>query len=578
MNSRFAPLRCAALLVILAAVFYSLPAAATPQSMPKNDIQRSDALVLDAMSDELTRSMGKLRLEGYEDPYFISYQIKDNNFYEIEAKYGAVVSSTKNRIRRLFVDVRVGDYDFDNSIKGRSGGGLPFSGSSSVPIDDDPDAIRTVLWQVTDYAYKDALTQYLNKKAGHVQEVTDEDIGSFTQEPAHVFYGPELMLPFDPEKWEKIARDVSAIYKEYEDILDADIAVTAQKETVYFVNTEGTRYIRDEILYSIDAQVTARADDGKIVENYRNLYYVSPKDIPSPEELENTVREMVEETLMMREAKALQPLTVPALLEPEAAGVVFHEALGHRLEGERQIDDDEGQTFKEKVGKRIIPEFLTVIDDPSMSSFQGTHLMGYYPFDDQGVPGQRVVLVENGVLRNFLLSRTPVNGFDRSNGHGRASYGISPMARMSNTIVESSVEYPREKLKEMLIEEVKKQNKPFGLLIKSMRGGETNTSSYNFQAFRGTPLVLYKVDPKTGEETPVRDIEIVGTPLVTINKIIATGDDYAIFNGFCGAESGYVPVSTIAPSILVSEMEFQRESSKKEKPPLLPPPFFDRTN
>lgn len=566
------------LLVILAAVFYSLPAAATPQSMPKNDIRRSDALVLDAMSDELTRSMGKLRLEGYEDPYFISYQIKDNNFYEIEAKYGAVVSSTKNRIRRLFVDVRVGDYEFDNSIKGRSGGGLPFSGSSSVPIDDDPDAIRTVLWQVTDYAYKDALTQYLNKKAGHVQEVTDEDIGSFTQEPAHVFYGPELTLPFEPEKWEKTARDVSAVYKEYKDILDADIAVTAQKETVYFVNTEGTRYIKDEILYSIDAQVTARADDGKIVENYRNLYYVSPKDIPSPEELENTVREMVEETLMMREAKALQPLTVPALLEPEAAGVVFHEALGHRLEGERQIDDDEGQTFKEKVGKRIIPEFLTVIDDPSMSSFQGTHLMGYYPFDDQGVPGQRVVLVENGVLRNFLLSRTPVNGFNSSNGHGRASYGISPMARMSNTIVESSVEYPREKLKEMLIEEVKKQNKPFGLLIKSMRGGETNTSSYNFQAFRGTPLVLYKVDPKTGEETPVRDIEIVGTPLVTINKIIATGDDYAIFNGFCGAESGYVPVSTIAPSILVSEMEFQRESSKKEKPPLLPPPFFDRTN
>lgn len=546
--------------------------------MPKNDVRRSDALVLDAMGDELTRSMGKLRLEGYEDPYFISYQIKDNTFYEIEAKYGAVVSSTKNRIRRLFVDVRVGDYEFDNSIKGRSGGGLPFSGSSSVPIDDDPDAIRTVLWQVTDYAYKDALTQYLNKKAGNVQEVKDEEIGSFSKEPAHVFYGPELTLPFDPANWEKIARDVSAVYKEYRDILDADIAVTAQKETVYFVNTEGTRYIRDEILYSIDAQVTARADDGKIVENYRNLYYVSPEDVPPPAEIEKTVREMVEETLLMRNAKALQPLTVPALLEPEAAGVVFHEALGHRLEGERQVDDDEGQTFKEKIGKKIIPEFLTVIDDPSTNNFQGTHLMGYYPFDDQGVPGQRVVLVENGVLKNFLLSRTPVKGFDKSNGHGRASYGISPMARMSNTIVESSAEYPREKLKEMLIEEVRKQNKPFGLIIKSMRGGETNTSSYNFQAFRGTPLVLYKVDPNTGEETPVRDIEIVGTPLVTINKIIATGDDYAVFNGFCGAESGYVPVSTIAPSILVSEMEFQRESSKKEKPPLLPPPFFDRTN
>jgi TldD protein len=171
-----------------------------------------------------------------------------------------------------------------------------------------------------------------------------------------------------------------------------------------------------------------------------------------------------------------------------------------------------------------------------------------------------------------------IKGFQHSNGHGRASYGQTPMARMSNTIIESSREYPKDKLKELLIEEVKRQNKPFGLIIKTMQGGETNTSSFNFQAFRGTPLVLYKVDPKTGKETSVRDIEIVGTPIVTVNKIIATGDDYAVFNGFCGAESGYVPVSTVAPSILVSEMEFQREFSRKEKLPLLPPPVFDTEN
>ncbi|MEE8135696.1 MAG: metallopeptidase TldD-related protein, partial [Thermodesulfobacteriota bacterium] len=269
------------------------------------------------------------------------------------------------------------------------------------------------------------------------------------------------------------------------------------------------------------------------------------------------------------------PVSVPALLEPEAAGVVFHEAIGHRLEGERQIDDNEGQTFKEKVGEIVIPPFLSIIDDPSMKNFNGTHLMGYYPFDDQGVPGERVVLIDKGILRNFLLSRTPVNGFERSNGHGRASYGRAPIARMSNTIIESDTEYSKEKLKELLIEEVKRQNKPFGLLIKRMKGGETNTSSYNFQAYRATPVAIYKVDPKTGEETPVRDVEIVGTPLVSINKIIATGDDYSVFNGFCGAESGYIPVSTVAPSILVSEIELQRKSSKKEKLPLLPPPFFE---
>lgn len=561
------------LILILLSITSPLLAGAAGSGDPQ--VERGDMAVLTAMQDELERSQKKLKLKGYEDPYFISYQIKDNAFYSIDGKYGAIVSSDKSRIRRLFVDVRVGDYRFDNSMRGRSGGGVPFDGASSVPLDNDPAAIRTVLWQVTDYAYKEALAQYLNKKAVNVQEVKAEDFGSFTKEKTHVFYGPELALPFDPGKWEETVREVSSIYKDYKELLNADLSVTAQKETVYFINTEGTRYVRDEILYSIDAEVTARAEDGKVIENYRNLYYVAPEDIPPVEELKKTIREMVEETVKMRKAEALPPLSVPALLEPEAAGVVFHEAVGHRLEGERQIDDDEGQTFKEKVGKKIIPDFLSIIDDPSKKSFNGTHLMGYYPFDDQGVPGEKTVLVEDGVLRSFLMSRTPVEGFRKSNGHGRASYGQAPVARMSNTIIESTKEYPKDELKALLIEEVKRQKKPFGLIIKSMRGGETNTSSYNFQAFRGTPLVLYKVDPKTGEETPVRDIEIVGTPIVTVNKIIATGDDYAVFNGFCGAESGYIPVSTVAPSILVSEMEFQRESSRKEKPPLLPPPAFD---
>lgn len=550
----------------------------SPFAVIAEKVDRSDYIVLKAMQDELNRSQTELKLEGYETPYFISYQIKDNEFYSIKGKYGAIASSDNDRIRRLYVDVRVGDYDFDNSIKGRSGGRTPFHDASDVPVDNDPDAIRAVLWQVTDHAYKEALTQYFNKKANNVQEIKDINSKSFTREKSHTYFGPELELTFNAKEWEDKIRDISSVYKNYKELTNADIIMTAQQETVYFVNTEGTKYIRDEVLYSIDAQVATRAEDGKQISNYRNLYYVSPEDIPSVDEIKSVVKEMVEETLEMRGAEVLSPISVPALLEPEAAGVVFHEAVGHRLEGERQIDNDEGQTFKEKVGQKVIPGFISIIDDPSKKNFNDTHLMGYYPFDDQGVPGERVVLIDNGVLKNFLLSRTPVNGFERSNGHGRASYGRAPIARMSNTIIESDTEYPKEKLKELLIEEVKRQNKPFGLLIKSMKGGETNTSSYNFQAYRATPVVIYKVDPKTGEETPVRDIEIVGTPLVSINKIIATGDDYSVFNGFCGAESGYVPVSTVAPSILVSEIEFQRKSSKKEKLPLLPPPFFDRTN
>ncbi|MCH7519296.1 MAG: TldD/PmbA family protein [Candidatus Dadabacteria bacterium] len=560
------------LFILILGLSFSLTEASVSAVQAKG---RSDYIVLQAMEDELMRSLEKLKLEGYETPYFISYQIKDNEYYSIKGKYGAIASSENDRIRRLFVDVRVGNYDFDNSIRGRSGGGAPFHDASDVPVDNDPDAIRAALWQATDLAYKGALTQYFNKKANNVREIKDTNSKSFTREKSHNYYGPELNLTFNPGEWKDKIREISSVYKNYKELTNADIVITAQKETVYFINTEGTSYIRDEVLYSIDAQVTTRAEDGKVISNYRNLYYVSPKQIPSVKEIKAIVNEMVEETLVMRSAEVLSPVSVPALLEPEAAGVVFHEAIGHRLEGERQIDDNEGQTFKEKVGEEIIPTFLSIIDDPSMKNFNGTHLMGYYPFDDQGVPGERVVLVEKGILRNFLLSRTPVNGFERSNGHGRASYGRAPIARMSNTIIKSDAEYSKEKLKELLIEEIKRQNKPFGLLIKRMKGGETNTSSYNFQAYRATPVAIYKVDPKTGEETPVRDVEIVGTPLVSINKIIATGDDYSVFNGFCGAESGYIPVSTVAPSILVSEIELQRKSSKKEKLPLLPPPFFE---
>jgi predicted Zn-dependent protease len=560
------------LFILILGLFFSLTEASVSAVQAKG---RSDYIVIQAMEDELMRSQEKLKLEGYETPYFISYQIKDNEYYSIKGKYGAIASSENGRIRRLFVDVRVGNYDFDNSIRGRSGGGAPFHDASDVPVDNDPDAIRAALWQATDLAYKGALTQYFNKKANNVREIKDTNSKSFTREKSHNYYGPELNLTFNPGEWKDKIREISSVYKNYKELTNADIVITAQKETVYFINTEGTSYIRDEVLYSIDAHVTTRAEDGKVISNYRNLYYVSPKQIPSVKEIKAIVNEMVEETLVMRSAEVLSPVSVPALLEPEAAGVVFHEAIGHRLEGERQIDDNEGQTFKEKVGEEIIPTFLSIIDDPSMKNFNGTHLMGYYPFDDQGVPGERVVLVDKGILRNFLLSRTPVNGFERSNGHGRASYGRAPIARMSNTIIESDAEYSKEKLKELLIEEIKRQNKPFGLLIKRMKGGETNTSSYNFQAYRATPVAIYKVDPKTGEETPVRDVEIVGTPLVSINKIIATGDDYSVFNGFCGAESGYIPVSTVAPSILFSEIELQRKSSKKEKLPLLPPPFFE---
>jgi predicted Zn-dependent protease len=321
-------------------------------------------------------------------------------------------------------------------------------------------------------------------------------------------------------------------------------------------------------------QAWARAPDGMLLENSRDFYGAKESELPRGEELARRIDVMVAELLALRQAPVLDPYTGPALLEPEAAGVLFHEAVGHRLEGERQNDDKDGHTFKGQVGKPILPFFLTILDDPTQRAAGPVSLNGYYRFDDQGVPGERTTLVDKGVLKTFLMSRAPVQGVPpHSNGHGRSAPGRDPVARMSNLIVESARTMPWPKLKEALIAEAKRQEKPFGLIIRDVTGGNTDTSGYAYQAFKGQPRLVYKVDASTGAETLVRGVEIVGTPLLSINKIIATGEERRVFNGYCGAESGYVPVSTVAPTVLVSEIELQRTRKDTGRSPVLPSPW-----
>lgn len=535
-------------------------------------IKRPDLVILDAMSRELNRSLKDLRLEDYQKPYFISYQVKDNLSYQVSGKNGALLYSDEDHTRDLFADVRVGDYQFDSSDNGNSGGNQGILGRDILPLDNCIQAIRNVLWQVTDKTYKKSLEQFFKNKAEKVQKVEKDKIPSFWKEPSSDYIEPEKPFTFDRQPWENLMRKLSAVFNDYDDIYDADVQLSAQKESVYFLNSENSRYVTDEILYSFNIDVSSVSSEGDVISNYYNAYYRHENEIPGEDELKGIVRDVVKETEEISKAEILNPINVPAILEPEAAGIMFHEAVGHRLEGERQNDDSQGQTFTERIGTKIVPSFLSIIDDPTLENFNGHTLLGYYKYDDQGVKGRKVTLVDRGILKNFLLSRTPVKGFSESNGHGRASIGKPPMARMSNLIVKSDKEYSKQKLKELLIEEAKKHNKDFGLIIKKMTGGETNTSSYDFQAFKATPLVIHKVDVKTGKETPVRGVEIVGTPLISINRIVATGNDYRAFNGFCGAESGFVPVSTIAPSILISEIELQKTVSEKEKRPVLKPP------
>jgi predicted Zn-dependent protease len=255
--------------------------------------------------------------------------------------------------------------------------------------------------------------------------------------------------------------------------------------------------------------------------------------------------------------------------------VFFHEIFGHRIEGHRQKSEMEGQTFTKKVSEKILPGFISVYDDPTLKEFNGTFLRGYYDYDDEGIKSQKVTVVKNGVLKNFLMSRSPIKNFPKSNGHGRREHSNTCVSRQGNLIIlsDSTVTYPR--LRELLIEECKKQGKPYGLIFSDIAGGYTTTGRWGAQTFKVLPLLVYRVYTDGRADEVVRGVDIVGTPLTSFSKIILTGDDYGVFNGTCGAESGMVPVSGVSPSILVSEIEVEKKYKQQDRPPILPSPAHE---
>ena len=552
-------------------VVLTLILAAKPPPDPRQDL-------LDAMVEEINRNQAELKLRENRGPYFIGYQLKDYDSREVVARYGAVFQDESTRDRKIGVDVRVGDYAFDSSIGDELDLSFSMKGTSyltkkSAPLDDSPRALRTALWLVTDEKYKQALFNYLKKKGDEVYAVDDPGRPpSFSKESPEVQLTARAPLPFARERWLALAREVSARLSNEKAFFDSEVRVSGDKIVRYYVTTEGTRLVTEDTLYTVHVEAFTRADDGQLLEDSREFYAPLESQLPSDADMKKEIEVMVRDLAALRVAPTIDPYTGPAILDADAAGVLFHEAVGHRLEGERQDDDAEGKTFRGQVGRQVLPSFITVIDDPTVTERGGKQLNGHYLFDEEGVAAQKVTLVKAGVLQTYLLSRRPVQGFLKSNGHGRSQGNRKPVARMANLIVESSKRVPAADLKAQLIAEAKRQGKPFGLLIRDITGGNTNTTGFGYQAFKGTPRMVYRVDVKTGAETLVRGVEIVGTPLSSVNRILATGQGEGVFNGFCGAESGMVPVSTVAPAVLLQEIELQRAMQGKDRPPLIPSP------
>ncbi|MDP4229131.1 MAG: metallopeptidase TldD-related protein [Bacteroidota bacterium] len=539
--------------------------------------------ILDILSGELKRENATLSKQS-TSPYFISYNLGDDQNVTIVSSFGALVRSDSSRSRTLLIDLRVGDYKLDNThqIRTNAGffGGSGFAGANSrqAPIENDPEALRIALWRETDAAYKSAKERLEEVKTNRTIKVEEEDSSADFSKPS----GPPASLYEDPvemtsffknrSQWEERLRKYSEVFRGMEHIYEAKASLVASIVRKYFVSTEGSLMASNQIYVRLMIQAMTKASDGMELPLYKSYFAIKPDDLPSDEVILADAKEMLATLEKMRTAPLVDPYTGPAILSGGASGVFFHEIFGHRIEGHRQKNTNEGQTFKKKIGEKILPDFLSVYFDPLQKTYAGSQLMGCYAFDDEGVRARRVDVVENGVFERFLMGRSPIEGFSESNGHGRASPGKRPVARQSNLIVTANRTVSEDSLRGLLIAECKKQKKPYGLNFVQVEGGFTLTGRTIPNSFNVLPILVYRVYADGRPDELVRGVDLIGTPLATFERIIAAGDKPETFNGVCGAESGWVPVSASSPSLLVREIEVQKKEKSQERLPILPAP------
>jgi TldD protein len=537
----------------------------------------SPSPILAAMKAELARSMETFKTQP-TPAYFLSYEITDDQTVSVNASFGNIIASLQDHQRLLDIDLRVGSYHLDNTHPLR--GAIPdFSALMNrfsrftMPIEDNPAAIRRLLWYDTDQKYKAAAEQYAKVKANvQVQVASEDPSDDFSREPAEKHYEAPGTLQTDRHAWEVKLRKYTAPFAAYGNIYEAHAEFLADLETRWYVNSDGSEIQVSHPYYRLFISAFTKADDGMELPRYESYFGVRPEDLPDDATVLKAVNRMIQDLEALRVAPVIDPYTGPAILSGRASAVFFHEVFGHRIEGHRQKEAGEGQTFKKKVGQAVLPASFSVYSDPTVRRIAGTDLVGSYEFDNEGVRARRVTVVDHGIFRNFLMSRSPIEGFPHSNGHGRKQQGFPVVARQSNLIVEVQNPVTPAELKRMLMDEVKKQNKPFGLYFDEIEGGFTLTGRTIPNAFNVLPTMVYRIYPD-GREELVRGVDLIGTPLTTFSKIVTGDNQVAVFNGICGAESGWVPVSSSSPAILVSQIEVQKKAKSQESAPILPPPF-----
>ena len=524
------------------------------------------------LSSELDRNFAALKAKGDPAPYFMGYSVTESEANVLSASDGAISTQNQSHARVLDVTVRVGSPKFDNYR--RVNGQIPrFTVTTTIALEDNPASIRQAVWLATDRVYRNASQRLIQIKADEkLKAAATDGSDDFSEEAPQVFFQQPPPLKFNSTDWATRLRALSKEFTKDPGALNSSITLQTERTMETLVTSEGTRLEHGRLFSRIIITTAGKAADGMDLQTMESFETDDSARLPKDAQILAAVEKAGKNLQDLLRAPPSDPFVGPAILSGRAAGVFFHEIFGHRIEGHRQKDEAEGQTFTKSVGKEILPPFLSVVFDPTIREFQGTMLNGSYLYDDEGVKARRVPIVEAGVLKTFLMSRSPIDGFPNSNGHGRRQPGAEIVSRQSNLFVESSKKVSDKELRQMLIDEVKKQGKPYGLFFDQVTSGYTTTARRGLQAFTVVPLMVYRVYPDGRPDELIRGVSIVGTPLASFANIMATSDKSEIFNGICGAESGSVPVAAISPELLVSSIEIQRKERSQDQPPYLSRP------
>lgn len=534
--------------------------------------QQNDEL-LQLLKQELAHNMKELQKQELP-PYYMSYRVIDRDAHALSSSFGVIQNDQQSRSQTMIPHIRIGDKEFDNFKD------FPFGSNrntqATLPCDgvDIADAVRQSIWDETNNRYQFALQIFKDskiKKSVSVENTDKSPAFSDAKVESHYEEFPKP-IDFNREGWGKRLNEITALFNEDPNMIVGVSSLSYMSERRYFVDTEGREIVQNLPYVRLMVSGQIKAVDGMELPLNLSYFAYDLKDLPTQDSILSDTKRIIAKLKELREAPLCDPYTGPAILSGAASGVFFHEIFGHRIEGQRMKTDNDGQTFKQMVGKQVLPLAMSVYDDPTRRNYNGEALNGFYMFDDQGVRAEPVTVVKDGLLHEFLMTRTPLDGHSKSNGHSRGEQGLDGVSRQSNLIIETNDHKSERELRQLLIEEAKRQGKEYGYFFKEVTGGLTFTGKGSINSFNVNPLEVYMIYVDGRPDQLVRGADLIGTPLSMFSNIIHAGGRSQVFTGMCGAESGSIPVTAISPMILVNKIETQRRPKSQDIPPILAVP------